>query len=143
MNYKADCIQTFSPSSSGIAKLKVTAYDLYSSESIEYYVKVQDPVLNISLTTLPNATSTMLADSTRLNESKTVVFNINLNTFATEPYYIIDYGDGSSIENANIFNQSSGMNLTHVYPSSGIYVANITIFNQVSQSSVLKEVILF
>ena len=60
---------------------------------------------------------------------------------ATNPVYVIDYGDGTPIVSAlPISAQSPKIVLSHVYAYSGIYTVSATVFNLVSTKTIKKTV---
>lgn len=62
----------------------------------------------------------------------------NLQTVLSSQY-TIDYNDSSSVE-IPVFLNSSSINLTHQFTKSGNYFVNVTVRNQVSSLSVIKQV---
>jgi hypothetical protein len=56
----------------------------------------------------------------------------------TDPYYIVDYGDGSMV---GVEKQlGAGVKFSYTYQTSGSFVVNITIFNAVSNFTKLIHV---
>ena len=51
---------------------------------------------------------------------------------ATDPYYLINFGDNSPIEFPTLINQSYAI-INHTYAIAGNYEINITVFNKVSK----------
>jgi PKD repeat protein len=55
---------------------------------------------------------------------------------ATNPYYIIDFGDGNPVETPTYID-SLPATITHTYTSPGLYIVNTTVFNKISSVSKL------
>lgn len=68
--------------------------------------------------------------------SRTFTFTIQQSDPSAK--YLIDYGDNSNIDFPRLLNQSVA--LTHTYPSSGIFMANVTVFNSVSSNIIILTV---
>lgn len=71
--------------------------------------------------------------------SRTVVFMFQINNSPTNPFYIVDYGDGSAIALPQTASNQT-ITLTYVYSFGGDFVFNLTVFNKISSVTVLREV---
>ena len=74
--------------------------------------------------------------------SRTFLFTITLLSLqATNPYYIIDYGDGSPVAKAVLLSaKSPKLMISYTYALSGIYTASVTVFNFVSSITLTSKV---
>ncbi|CAF1080145.1 unnamed protein product, partial [Brachionus calyciflorus] len=111
--------------------LTVTASDIYTSKTINVEISVQNPITEFIIQTNP---TNLLIINYQNQSPKSIGFSIFLDSNVTEPFYLVDYGDGSLINFAEkIFNFSA--NFTYAYLTSGYYKVNITVFNKVSSIS--------
>jgi hypothetical protein len=73
-------------------------------------------------------------------QSRTVYFNLTV-IEGTNPYFVIDFNDSSPIGFPSNISINKLYNFSHIYPQSGYYNVNITVFNLVSTVSKIVRVI--
>jgi hypothetical protein len=67
--------------------------------------------------------------------SRTFTFDIYLMNNPTNPFYKIDYGDGTPVVSGVYIGSQSSITLSHIYSKAGIYNAIVTVLNKVSTIS--------
>jgi hypothetical protein len=68
-------------------------------------------------------------------------FLINAFISSTDPYYIIDFGDGTPIDFPKQLNLFGGSLESHIYQYSGVFNVNITVYNEINSISVQQTVL--
>ncbi|CAF0876239.1 unnamed protein product, partial [Brachionus calyciflorus] len=119
---------TFATSIEKNATLVVKASDPNSAQILKYIVQIQTPVVNASLRTLPSDTSGILNDGTAA--SRTITFIVEPLGNPTNPYVMLDFGDGKPP--ANPVYLGGQLQITYTYDTIGAYNVSVTIFNQIS-----------
>ncbi|RNA30190.1 polycystin-1-like isoform X2 [Brachionus plicatilis] len=70
--------------------------------------------------------------------SRTIGLTIEALGSPTNPYVLVDFGDGNAPENEKYL--SGSLDLSYEYQTIGLYTINITIFNKISSKSFFKSV---